>query len=419
MVVVNVLDPAVSMATITDQLEDFAGTPGEFDLGQTDVSAVVVKHETLNTTYVAGTDYTLVAQTGTITRLATGNIAANATVRVTFNYPDPAPHFTAVPAADQTFDANDEIQLANREVVDVKVTGTGTSPVYGSDAYSVNTATGLITRIAGGPIAAAATVEVSYRYASPSSVSYEDLAGGAGSDGSLTGVHALLGAESALGFAPKILIAPGYTGPRTATDKSPVAAELEGVAERLKAVAVIDGPSTSDADAITYRGHFGSRRIYLVDPKVKVTGGTGWTSARVAGVIARSDNERGFWWSPSNREIGGILGTARPIDFALGDSNARANLLNEREIATVIRQDGYRLWGNRTLLVGFQVGLSVGRTHGRPDQPEPAALAPVGPSIATSPKRTSKTSSTGSTPTCASWWAWGPSLAGAAGWIPT
>ena len=71
-------------------------------------------------------------------------------------------------------------------------------------------------------------------------------------------------------------------------------------------------------------------------------------SPYVAGVIARSDAERGFWWSPSNRLIRGIVGTAREIDFTLGDANARANLLNEDEIATIIRQKGYRLWGNRT-----------------------------------------------------------------------
>ncbi|WP_280176088.1 phage tail sheath C-terminal domain-containing protein, partial [Bartonella bovis] len=47
--------------------------------------------------------------------------------------------------------------------------------------------------------------------------------------------------------------------------------------------------------------------------------------------------------------INGISGTARPIDFAIGDSSSRANLLNEKHITTIIRENGYRLWGNRTL----------------------------------------------------------------------
>jgi phage tail sheath protein FI len=92
----------------------------------------------------------------------------------------------------------------------------------------------------------------------------------------------------------------------------------------------------------------------VVDPGVKVLDTDGSfvnepASARVAGIIAKSDAERGFWWSPSNRQIYGIVGTTRAVDFALGDANARANLLNEGSIATIIRQDGFRLWGNRTL----------------------------------------------------------------------
>jgi hypothetical protein len=65
-------------------------------------------------------------------------------------------------------------------------------------------------------------------------------------------------------------------------------------------------------------------------------------------MIARSDNDRGFWWSPSNRQIFGISGTARPVDFTLGDVNCRANMLNEKNVATIINEGGYRLWGNRT-----------------------------------------------------------------------
>lgn len=98
------------------------------------------------------------------------------------------------------------------------------------------------------------------------------------------------------------------------------------------------------------------RRAWLVDPGVLVADpdADGETvdrpaSAYAAGVIARSDDERGFWWSPSNRPVGGILGTGRDIDFALGDPNARANLLNEDEVTTIVRLDGWRLWGNRTL----------------------------------------------------------------------
>lgn len=162
------------------------------------------------------------------------------------------------------------------------------------------------------------------------------------------GLQALLSAESEVKVAPRILIAPGFT------HDNAVVAEMLGIADRLRAVIIADGPNTNDSAAITYRELFGSKRLYVVDPWVKVWDTVTSTevvqpaSARVAGMIAKSDNERGFWWSPSNREMYGITGTARAIDFTLGDANARANLLNENEVATIIQKDGFRLWGNRT-----------------------------------------------------------------------
>lgn len=180
------------------------------------------------------------------------------------------------------------------------------------------------------------------------------LGGVDANSGQYEGVHAFIAAENITGFVPKILIAPGFTHTRALDTANAVVAELSGIADRLKAVIIADGPNTNDADAIAYAGDFGSKRIYVVDPKSKKTGTDGttitsWSSAHVAGLIAKSDNERGWWWSPSNQNINGITGTARAIDFAMGDTSSRANLLNEKNVNTIIRQDGYRLWGNRTL----------------------------------------------------------------------
>jgi phage tail sheath protein FI len=178
-----------------------------------------------------------------------------------------------------------------------------------------------------------------------------NVVGGVAADGSYQGVSAFLAAESVLGVTPRIIVAPGFTHQRDGV-ANPVVAEMVGIAERLRAVIIADGPSKTDADAITYRTDIGSRRVFVVDPKVKafVNGVvvTEPASARVAGMIAKSDNDRGFWWSPSNTLMNGIVGTDRAIDFQLGDKNARANLLNEKEVATIIRQNGFRLWGNRT-----------------------------------------------------------------------
>lgn len=171
--------------------------------------------------------------------------------------------------------------------------------------------------------------------------------------GKYEGVHAFLAAESALGYGPRILIAPGFTHQRDGSNANAVVAELVGIAERLRAVIYADGPSTTDAAAIQYRGDWGSKRIKVVDPRVTKLDANGavvyrYASPIWAGVQCKVDNELGFWWSESNQTINGIIGTERAIDFTLGDASSRANLLNENEVATIIRQDGFRTWGNRT-----------------------------------------------------------------------
>jgi uncharacterized protein len=185
-----------------------------------------------------------------------------------------------------------------------------------------------------------------------------NIVGGVNADGSYEGVHAFLGAMSLLGFKPRILAAPGFThqtgGTTEAPTANPVVAELLGIATKLRAVIIQDGPDTTDAAAIALAGMAGSQRVYLVDPQVLRTDDSGATvsqraSADVCGVIAAVDNAKGFWFSPSNNTINGIIGTSRPIDFAMGDPTSRANLLNAANVAVIIRNQGFRLWGNRTL----------------------------------------------------------------------
>jgi len=166
-------------------------------------------------------------------------------------------------------------------------------------------------------------------------------------DGTYLGVHALLGAETKLGYRPRILCIPQYSS------TAGILTEVATIAKKLRSVVIADGPNTTDDAAITYTAASGSRRVYLVDPYVEVLedGKTAYqpASPRVAGLLAKSDNDRGFWWSPSNQKISGITGTKRPIDYTHGDTSSRANVLNESKVNTIINQDGYRLWGNLTL----------------------------------------------------------------------
>jgi phage tail sheath protein FI len=173
--------------------------------------------------------------------------------------------------------------------------------------------------------------------------------GGVKVDGTRTGLQALIDGKSLFNAQPRLLIAPGHSATLA------VATAMEAVAEKLSAIAIIDGPNTTDEAAMAYATSFGGKRLYMVDPGVMSWDTTANAdvgspaSAWVAGLFAWTDTTYGFWASPSNKTFLGVTGTKRPIEFLDGDATCRANLLNNAFIATIIRDEGFRLWGNRTL----------------------------------------------------------------------
>ncbi|MBT2131231.1 phage tail sheath subtilisin-like domain-containing protein [Aliiroseovarius lamellibrachiae] len=184
-----------------------------------------------------------------------------------------------------------------------------------------------------------------------------------------TGVWALEHSASKLDLVPRILAAPGFTSTGAADPASPVVTNLIAVAEKLRATVISDGPNTNETDAKTEREKWGSDRLFIVDPAVTVFDSdaadyvTRPASGYAAGLIAKRDIEKGFWWSPSNQVINGISGTARPVSFNLSSTETEANRMNEAEVATIIRRNGFRLWGNRSASADAQWAfLSVRRT---------------------------------------------------------
>ena len=135
---------------------------------------------------------------------------------------------------------------------------------------------------------------------------------------------------------------------------NPVVLSLVGIATRLKAMIYPDAPADSNANALLWRNDYNSRRIYPWAPMVKVwdTATSAYidrpTSPSIVGAQVWLDNNKGFWWSPSNQELTDIGGVSRPIEFRMGDPDCEANILNEAHINTVINYDGWRSWGNRT-----------------------------------------------------------------------
>lgn len=225
-------------------------------------------------------------------------------------------------------------------------------------------------------VTAAVVATAGAGYATAPTVTF--AGGGSATDKVLPTGHAVLGTGGAAGTVTGIVIdthgrnlsgsvtytftGGGFTTAATAgavtlaAGPNPVVTALLAVASVLRAHIVAEGPDTTDADAITYRGDWGDRRIFIVDPSVKVFNAdpqvnayvTAPNSPRVAGLIARVDHEVGFWKSPSNEVVNGVGGLGRPVDWSMGDENSVANLLNSNQVATFIRDNGYRLWGNRT-----------------------------------------------------------------------
>ena len=175
-----------------------------------------------------------------------------------------------------------------------------------------------------------------------------NIIGKTNADGSRTGVQAILDCQTKLELTPRLLLAPGQYGNKDVVDA------LIAVAEKTRAVVLADGSNTTDAAAMAFAGQFASRRVYVVDPSCTMFDASAAsstdvpTSAIAAALIAKSDNQRGFWFSPSNQPILGVSGTKRAIDYTPGDYSSRAQVLNEANVATVINQQGFRLWGNRT-----------------------------------------------------------------------
>ena len=157
-----------------------------------------------------------------------------------------------------------------------------------------------------------------------------------GSDSQLTGIYALTSVDP----LPTVLcVGSTLATTRPGTNANVLAAGLVEIAGKLKAIAVLDGPNTTAAAAATFAGDFDSARAYLVDPGVVTADGAVPASPSVAGLMAATD----FWVSPSNMPVNGVVGLGRLID------KSRAQDLNDDYIATIIRKNGFRLWGNETV----------------------------------------------------------------------
>lgn len=204
-------------------------------------------------------------------------------------------------------------------------------------------------------IANGASIKVTYKKLNVAAVTAAHIIGTAGS--APTGIETLALANAKYGFDAKILIAPTHLG------LTGVCEALLVAANKYRAVTIFDAPTaTSYATAIAGRGSSGTingwktgdKRAILAWPNWKVVNaGTGVTEVRpasqyLAGVICAVDTNEGYWNSPSNHQVLGVVEPEVLVTFALNDQNCQANLLNAAGITTAINAGGFRTWGNRS-----------------------------------------------------------------------
>lgn len=164
----------------------------------------------------------------------------------------------------------------------------------------------------------------------------------------IAAVKALRKSAAYTGFKPNLIGAPEI-------DDADVTAELVAVADALGAFVYASCGGAAEIDALKrYRAGFGSRHLMLVDGDFTVfndaakQSGTAATIARILGARAKLDDQIGPHKSISNTEILGVSGIKTPRTFGLMDKNSEANTINNAAITTLIRENGYRVWGNRT-----------------------------------------------------------------------
>ena len=267
-------------------------------------------------------------------------------------------------------------QTVGGTVTDGTVTWTNVG-LYGyveSTDYTVDYVNGFVYAASGGGITAGESLEIGYSYADPSKVEDSDIIG-AVTDGVYTGMQALLTTFQSMGLFAKLLIAPGYS------QDEETASALTTLATTIGAMCFIDAaPNTSVATAIADRGASGqafdtsSYRAVLCFPQemfydtgIVPSGNTlnnqgivintlynanadSPYSQWVAGVTAAQDIANGYWFSPSNVQIQGIVGPDISMYSSAFDPNSDTNTLNAAGILTVFNGfgTGLRTWGNRS-----------------------------------------------------------------------
>ncbi|GLS13618.1 phage tail sheath subtilisin-like domain-containing protein [Hydrogenophaga electricum] len=169
----------------------------------------------------------------------------------------------------------------------------------------------------------------------------DELVVGGYTDGMATGIKALGAAKAQLGVQPRVLGAPGL-------DTQVVTTAMVSLAEQSRSMVYARAVGSTKEAAATYRENFGSRELCLHWPDFKNGANTVEAGAVALGLRAKIDNVTGWHKTLSNVPVNGVTGISKDVSWLQQSMETDAGYLNNHEITALIRQEGFRFWGNRT-----------------------------------------------------------------------
>lgn len=273
---------------------------------------------------------------------------------------DPEVHKTSVSGESVTF-SGDVATLQHGGVARLELTSMeGTTYVEGTD-YSLNVATGGLTRLADGSISESATLTARYDYADVSLVDSADVIGGINAmTGDSEGLELIDAVFPTFGVVPGSILAPRFgEDPAVAAI---MAAKADGINGLFKAIAIVDIPSDGEngvrkyTDVADYkkRNNLSDELLICCWPKVKLGDRVFGLATQLTGLMSQVDYDNGGvpFASASNKKlettsIGMVAEDGGWKEISLGLD--KCNALNGEGVYTAVSWDGVmRSWGGRT-----------------------------------------------------------------------
>ena len=274
------------------------------------------------------------------------------------NVLDPSNHKAAVTNAEQTVSTDktvvikepvllDTVKVAASAEAEAAVVNTDYTAAYNDDGELV------VTLIAGGKLADAATVYVSYDKLDPGAVGAKDIIGGASADGSTKGLELIDTVYTRLSMVPGIIAAPGWSeNPEVAAVMKSKALNIDGIF-RCIILTDIDTAKVRTYDAVNEwknkNSYTGINQV-VCWPCVKMGDAVYHMSSHIMGIIGQLDatNSDVPYQSPSNCSMQ-ATGLCLKDGAEVGLSLQQANLLNSQGVMTGLNfNGGWKSWGNYT-----------------------------------------------------------------------